>query len=420
MATAKLVSNGPKIGAVSTNNSSDEPLLVGGKFEGTVENIIDVGTIIVTVFSDVASATDGLDVKFSSDGVNFDGGDVYTIPAGVQKTFSFQPATLYFKVDYTNGGTIQTVFRLQTQLKKGYVKPSSHRIQDNIISEDDSELVKAVLTAKDDSGVFQNILSTLAGALKVANVAEGLVIAKGDVPGTTFIHKFGKAPDFDTGDGFVTIWDGANDGLTNQMEYIFSETAIIDSISSSINTDTQDIEIQGLDANYDLVVQTITLTGQTRKALDTNLIRVFRLKNVGSVDLAGTVYCYENTTLTVPGVPADTTKIRAIITIGNNQTLMSIYTIPTDKTGYMRDWYAAISSRLAVDSEIKLKARPFGQVFQVKHTSSLHSTGTSAYKHDFVEPEIFVEKTDIIIECDTSQNAVSISAGFDIVLVDNV
>jgi len=37
------------------------------------------------------------------------------------------------------------------------------------------------------------------------NIAEGLFIAKNDVANTTFIHKFGAAPDFDVGDGFDIV-----------------------------------------------------------------------------------------------------------------------------------------------------------------------------------------------------------------------
>lgn len=112
-------------------------------------------------------------------------------------------------------------------------------------------------------------------------------------------------------------------------------------------------------------------------------------------------------------------KVGAISTIGNNQTLMAVYTIPAGVTGYMRDYYLSIAKKTASSSEARLMARPFGQVFQVKHRISVHSTGTSAYAHTFTEPEVFAEKTDIFIEADTDAVAVAISAGFDIVLVDN-
>ena len=72
-----------------------------------------------------------------------------------------------------------------------------------------------------------------------------------------YIHKFGAAPDFDSTDGFVTVWDGADDGGTDQMSYQYSATAAIDSISSSDDTDTEPIEIQGLDTDYNVVTQTI-------------------------------------------------------------------------------------------------------------------------------------------------------------------
>lgn len=284
---------------------------------------------------------------------------------------------------------------------------------------DDPYIIVTTLT--DSYGNSVNV--TEDGDLSVSDNSTGLAIAEGNVTGKTFIHKFGQTPDFDTGDGFVTIWDGADDGNIDQMNYVFSTTADIDSISSNAS-DYQNIEVQGLDANYDVVTQTVTLNGTTRVALSTSLIRVFRMKNIGTVDLSGYVYCYVNSAIT-GGVPNDSTKVRAVIQADNNQTLMAVYTIPNGKTGYMRDWYAAASNAtggfFATDgtSTVKVKARPFGQVFQLKHISSLKSDGTGHIQHKYEEPEVFQAKTDIIMECNTSVNGSSVAGGFDIVLEDN-
>ena len=280
--------------------------------------------------------------------------------------------------------------------------------------------VFAQLSAAKDDDTVVAISATDSGNLRVTDAESGLAIAKGDVVGHAFIHKFGRAPDFDTGDGDVTIWDGADDLGTNEMQYNYSTTAIIDSLSSANAGDTQDIEVLGLDANYALVTQTITITGQTRKALSTNLIRVFRLKNVGSTDLAGDLYCYENTALTT-GVPTDTTKVRAVIETGNNQTEMAVYTVPAGKTGYLRQWFASSSgAKKTTNYLMKLKARPFGQVFQLKHSASI--ADAAPYLHTYVEPEAFTEKTDIEMTAaltDTGVTEAAVSAGFDIVTVDN-
>ncbi len=269
-------------------------------------------------------------------------------------------------------------------------------------------------------GVVIDVAATDSGNLKTSNAESGLAIAKGEVEGTSFIHKFGNAPDFDKNAGFVTIWDGADDGKAWELnQYVYSTTADIDSISSSDNGDTQLVEIQGLDSDFLLVTQTVTLSGQARQAFGTNLIRIFRVKNIGSVDFAGTVVAYVNTAIT-GGVPNDNTKIRAVVHIGNNQTEMAIFTVPAGKTGYMRDWYASTSAAKKDSSHvIKIFARPFGQVFQLKHTSSIIESGSSHIKHDYIEPEVFTEKTDVEIKTDTDQDAASVAAGFDIVLVDN-
>ena len=408
-------------GVLDDTNSTHDTLLAGATFTGEPFNILPYSIIYITVYSDKASATDGLVIEQAhkvGGSYHWDSDDKFTIPATTGKTFSIQPALEYIRVKYTNGGDDQTSFRLHTVLKQDMGLDSSHRISDDIVSDDDARLVKAVLTAKADGDGFTNITATAANNLKVANVEDGLSIAKGDVPGTTYIHKFGNAPDFDSGDGYVTIWDGANDGGVDIMSYTYSTTADIDSLISTA-ADTVDIEVQGLDANYDLVTQTITLTGTTRKALDTDLIRVFRMKNVGATELAGTVSCYVDS-LAPGGVVTDKTKVRAIITIGFNQTLMAVYTIPNGKTGYMRSWYASASgARKASAHIVHLEARSFGGVFQTKHVSALQTAGTSQIQHEYVEPEVFAAKTDLEMHANTDEDVAAIAAGFDIVLVDD-
>jgi len=410
-------------GHVSTTNSTSATLGGGATFTGTGEEVVNHGIVLVSVFSDAASATDGLSVQFSSDNSNWDHTDTFTIAASTGKTFSFQTVAQYMRVVYTNGAGAQSTFRLQTILKPQYVKPSSHRIADTISSQDDAELQKAVLTAQNPAGSFINIEADSGGRLLTTGAQDGLAIAAGDVSGTTFVHKFGNAPDFDTADNEVTIWGGAEDGTAwENMVYDYSSSADIDSISSSSGADTQEITIIGLDTNWDIVEQTATLNGQTRAALGTSLIRVFRAYNSNSTDLAGHVVVYPNTALTA-GIPTDKSKIRVVIDPDNQQTLMAIYSIPDGKTGYLRDWYGSIAgANKSSNYIIRLKVREFGKVFRTKHISALSDDGTSSYKHTFVEPEVFAAKTDIELTVQMTAaggSVASVSGGFDIVLIDD-
>lgn len=411
-------------GLVDIGNSTSTPLGIGGVFPGSSINITNIGAIFVNVYADQASATNGLKIYQSSNGTNWDHCDEYTVPIGGAKNYAINPFANYLKVEYTNGGIAQGAFRLQTVLKTSSAIPSSHRIQDPIVDEDDARLVKSVLTAKFNGGAFGNIAATESGNLRVANAEDGLAIASGDVVGRSFIHKFGKAPDFDAGDGTVTIWDGANDGLLGggAMRYTYSTTADIDTISSSSVADTMDVEVWGLDTNLETLIQTVTLTGQVDATLTTPLKRVFRMINRGNTDMAGVIYLRTNGSAQALGVPTVANTVRAIINNGNNQTLMSIYTIPSDKNGFMRDWYAALAGASKTSEyEVKLFARPLSEVFQLKHDSAINETGTSSYQHKYSEPEPFDPGTDIELTVEALAAGVtqaSISGGFDIVLED--
>ena len=157
-------------GHVSLVNSTIETLDPDATFTGGWEDITNFGVIVISLTSNVSSAIDGLMVQFSSDGTmaGIISDDEFTYSAGAKKTFSFQAAAKFYRVVYTNGITIQASFNLQVVLKPYYVKPSSHRIQDSIINDDDAELVKAVLTGENPGGTFVNFQSTTAGNFKVS------------------------------------------------------------------------------------------------------------------------------------------------------------------------------------------------------------------------------------------------------------
>ena len=236
------------------------------------------------------------------------------------------------------------------------------------------------------------------------------------------VNKFGNAPDFDTWDWEVTVWDWTEDTHTWQlMNYVYSATADIDSISSENAGDTVDMEIQGIDTNWDLVVQTITLTWQTRAALTTSLKRVFRAKNVWSTNLVWHVFIYVNwaTTWWVPDTNAD---IRAVTHPENNQTEMAIYTIPTWKTWYIRQIYANSSwGSRATKYIIRVKTRPAWQVFQLKYKWAFDDDSQLEKSYEVLLWG-FSAMTDIEMTAEITASwvtAANVIWWFDIILVDN-
>lgn len=126
-------------GIVSTVNSSTTTLAANATFTGVGEDVSEYSTIMVTVFTNQASASDGLSIEQSSDGTNWDFSDKYAIPASTGKTFSVGVQAKFYRVVYTNGTTTNTVFRLQTLYSKTAKKFSSIRPQDSRTNDNDFE-----------------------------------------------------------------------------------------------------------------------------------------------------------------------------------------------------------------------------------------------------------------------------------------
>ena len=132
--TAQIANNA----VLSGSNSSVAVLAANAAFTGPADDITEYADVRVTVFSDVASAADGLQLQQSTNGTNWDSIDAYSIPANSGKTFSVGVSARFFRVVYTNGATVQAAFRLQTKYNKTYSKASSVRPQDGRTNDNDA------------------------------------------------------------------------------------------------------------------------------------------------------------------------------------------------------------------------------------------------------------------------------------------
>ena len=154
---------------ISTDNSTTTPLGSGGVFQGLSADVLQFGVIQILVNASHDSAALGLVFQASHDSVTWFDTDSYNYIAGSVKTYSLAPAARHFRVKFTNGGTAQTDFTLQTIFKKTYSKPSSHRIGDVMVADDDAEIVQAVIAGKSTAGggSYVDVKVNPSGALTV-------------------------------------------------------------------------------------------------------------------------------------------------------------------------------------------------------------------------------------------------------------
>lgn len=240
-----------------------------------------------------------------------------------------------------------------------------------------------------------------------------LLVPSGVWEGISPVNKFGRNSAVDTGVE-EEIWDGST-------AYTFptdtSDMTHIRAATDSALTQGAVIEIQGLDANWELVVQTKALDGTnstTEVALDTPLIRCFRMKVLDGSTMDQDIWIGDDDFVVAAA--------KAIITAGNNQTLMAIYTVPAGKTAYMTCYYAyhnPATNQDPTSNAVKLWAadRANGYEAQIKHVIGLPVAG--GFQHLFFPYQKFTEKTDLYMTSHPVGKAADVSAGFDLILMDN-
>ncbi len=256
--------------------------------------------------------------------------------------------------------------------------------------------------------------------LSVGAVPFAALIPAGSITGYTQINKFGRNPDIDQ-KGSTTavpigrdIWDL---GIAGATMWLPPTTARTHQIASSNDEDggaagdtgALTMTVFGLDANYVLQQEDLTLNGDTNVATANTYTMIHRMKcltfgsagrNLGNIDATAD----------------DDGTVTARVTIDNSQTQMAIFQVPVATTGLLCSFYASLhkagGASTFADAAIMLK--DFGGGW-ISHESFEISTDSHVL-HTYGTFELLPAKSYVKMVADPSKDAQDISAGFGLLL----
>jgi len=227
-----------------------------------------------------------------------------------------------------------------------------------------------------------------------------LQVARGQVYGHSVLNIYGYQAS--VGTSFVPVWEG-------NSSYTFPSSAIQMHLVSSVNTGadtTSLITINGLDANYNQISETIKLNGTTAV---TTVKSYFRINSMAVASGAPT----GNITLK----DTSDTTLYAEIAAGNGRTLMGIYTVPAGYTFYL--------SRIDINTSLNANPAGFATYQNYQTNSARVSTVTvvapftNNYHTQRVMPRLVSEKTDIQLQAKVSTGTAALTVSQEGYLIKN-
>lgn len=263
-----------------------------------------------------------------------------------------------------------------------------------------------------------------AAGLPLPVVDPALVISRGYASGLTGVNKFGRNPDCDPAASATAVpvgrdvWDL---GIAGAAAWVPPTAARVHQLSSSddedggAGTDTGalTIRVYGLDEDFLLQSETVTLAGTANAATANAYTMIYRMecltfgssgRNLGDIDA----------TADVDGT------VTARVSADMSQTLMAIYQVPAGKTGYVTGWYGHIYKQggAAQIADVILMSKRTGAGWRVRDLGVASTGGQDGFQRRYMPYKHLAEKELVKIAADPSAAAQDIGAGFDMILVD--
>jgi hypothetical protein len=215
-----------------------------------------------------------------------------------------------------------------------------------------------------------------------------LQVARGQISWHIPVTVFGFNPDIDTTE--ETVWPGGGI-ISHPSAAIQWKVSSSSANDTSAGTGARTVFINGLDANYNQVTETVTLNGQTAVLTTNSLLRINSayVATAGSSNSAeGSIY-FGTGTVTA-GVPA---TVWQIILFDYNSTVTGHYTVPAGYTAYM-DAGQISAGQATGSTQITGRLLASG-TNNIRTTAALVTLNNGTATYDFFVPISFPEKTDI-------------------------
>lgn len=256
-----------------------------------------------------------------------------------------------------------------------------------------------------------------------------LEVARGNISGMSSVNKFGRNIEIDDG---VTadIWDGGHTVGSGGVSLIWvapTQARIHNIVSSSASDDgapvgvgARTIRVYGL-TSWDTaeVYEDIIMNGTTIVPTTNSYVIIHRMEVLTKGATSSNVGIIKATAQT------DNT-ITAQVRVGQGQTQMAIYGVPSIQTAYIGLLYAYGNraggvAAAAVDVNLSVNPEPDVELlnFITKQTFGLQTTGTSGLPFPYLLPKKIDSPAIIKMSVTSGANNIDVSAGFDLILVDN-
>ena len=238
-----------------------------------------------------------------------------------------------------------------------------------------------------------------------------LQVARGQIQAHSLVTIAGYNSDVDTSWEMITPVGN----LSYPAAALQMTVSSADADDTSAGTGARTVLITGLDANYAVISETVTMNGQTAVTTTNSFLRInSMLVTTAGTSLANEGIIYIGTGTVTSGVPA---TIYNVIAAGFNNATSSQYTIPAGYTGYL----VVARIGLAQDAGTTLiTARTrFVGTNGIALTGPVIVTNNGISTIDFPYPIAIAEKTRI--QGEAIGNAVDNEAAgfFELVLIKN-
>ena len=212
-------------------------------------------------------------------------------------------------------------------------------------------------------------------------------VRRGSVLGHKAVSVTAQSEVVSSTTNYVTIWE-------RNAEYTFTPNASganIDQIVSDNagDTSTSIVYIEGLDANWEEVTQTVQLNGTTPVTLSTPLFRVNSATVIGEA-IVGTVTIYIN-----GGSTATDADVRAEIHAEHQRAMTAIYSVPTGKSAYVVYGKTSVSDNKSMHLHFDFGYGDAEGPWITSHAIFLFQDN---YDYFFKVPGKIAEKTDIRVQ----------------------